>query len=41
MNGLDATGVPYVGLYAAYGPAEDNPNNYLRDATVRRVRKKA
>ena len=36
-NGLDTTGVPYVGMYVACGSAADNPNNYLREATVRRV----
>lgn len=37
VNGLDTTGVPYVAMYAEYGPAEDNCNNYLRTPTVRRV----
>lgn len=39
VNGLDTTGVPYVAMYAEYGPAEDNCNNYLRTPTVRRVPK--
>jgi hypothetical protein len=39
VNGLDTEGVPYVRMYAEYGPAEDNVNNYLRTPTVRRVKK--
>lgn len=37
VNGLDTTGTPYVGMYVACGSAADNPNNYLRTPTVRRV----
>lgn len=41
VNGLDTSGVPYVAMYAEYGPAEENCNNYLRTPTVRRVPKGA
>lgn len=39
VNGLNTQGVPYVAMYAEYGPAEENVNNYLRTPTVRRVRR--
>ncbi|MFD0703378.1 hypothetical protein DMP06_00060 [Slackia equolifaciens] len=34
VNGLDTIGVPYVAMYAEYGPAEENCNNYLSTPTV-------
>lgn len=36
VNGLDMSGVPYVRMYNG-DKCADNCNNYLRDATVRRV----
>lgn len=36
VNGLDTSGVPYVRMYNG-DECADNCNNYLRDATVRRV----
>lgn len=36
VNGLDTSGVPYVRMYNG-DKCADNCNNYLRDATVRRV----